>query len=94
MIPVGDPAISRSQRERTVVQYRRFGPTPHPRRVRLTQAQLEMGRTIRHQADYKTGVLSTTIPRGPRRPKFLECSESAQVLPIKMTCSDSYYPSA
>jgi hypothetical protein len=29
--PAGDPAISRSQHERTVVQYRRFGPTLHPR---------------------------------------------------------------
>jgi hypothetical protein len=66
-----------------VIQYRQFGPTPHPRRVRLTQAQLEVGRTVCHQADYKTGVVSTTIPRGPRCLKFLERSEPAQVLHMR-----------
>jgi hypothetical protein len=52
-------------------------------RVRLTQAQLEMGRTVCRQADYKIRVLSATIPRGPRHPKFLERSEPVQVLPIR-----------
>jgi hypothetical protein len=83
VIPTGDPTISRPQCQRTVVQYRRFGPTPHPRGVRVTQAQFEVGRTVRRQADYKPGVLSTTIPRGPRRPKFLERTEPSQVLPIR-----------
>jgi hypothetical protein len=76
------------------VQYRQFGPTPHPRRIQLAQAQLEMGRTVRCQADFKIGILSTTIPRGPRRPKFFECSEPAQVLPMKMMSRDSCSPSA
>jgi hypothetical protein len=31
----------------------------------------------------RPGVISTTIPRGPRRPKFLERSEPAQVLPVR-----------
>jgi hypothetical protein len=83
MIPAEDLTISRSQCEGTVVQYRRFGPTPHPRRVRLTQSQLEVGRTVRRQAGYKTEIVSTTIPRGPRCPKFLERSEPAQVLPMR-----------
>jgi hypothetical protein len=82
-IPTGDPTISQTQRQRTVVQYRRFGPTPHPRRVRITQAQFEMGRTVHHQADYKTGVLSTIILRGPRRPKFLERTKPVKALPIR-----------
>jgi hypothetical protein len=42
-----------------------------------------MGGTVRRQADYKTGVLSTSITRGPRRPKFLERSEPTQVLLIR-----------
>jgi hypothetical protein len=83
MILAGDPAISRLQHERTIIQYRQFGPTLRPRRVRLTQAQLEVGRIVRRQTGYKTGVVSTTIPRGPRRPKFLEHSEPAQVLPMR-----------
>jgi hypothetical protein len=83
MIPAGDPVISRSQHEGTVVQYMRSGSTPHPRRVRLTQDQLKVGRSIRHQAGYKTEVVSTTIPRGPRCPKFLEHSEPVQDLPMR-----------
>jgi hypothetical protein len=79
-ILVGDSAISRLQREGTVVQYSRSGPTPHPKRVRLTQAQFKVGRSVRCQAGYKTGVVSTTIPRGPRCPEFLEHSEPVQVL--------------
>jgi hypothetical protein len=66
-----------------VVQYRPFGPMPHPRWVRITQAQFEMGRTVHRQVYYKTGVLSTTIPRGPRCPKFLEHTEPTKVLPIR-----------
>jgi hypothetical protein len=54
-----------------------------PRTAIKSPAQFEMGRTIHRQADYKTGVLSTTIPRGPRRPKFLECTEPTKVLPIR-----------
>jgi hypothetical protein len=60
----------------------------------LHKLKLEMGRTVHHQADYKTGVLSTTIPRGSRHSKFLERSEPTQVLPIKTTCRDSYSLSA
>jgi hypothetical protein len=64
----------------------------HLRRVRITQAQFKMGTTIHHQADYKTVVLSTTIPRRPRRPKFLERIEPTKVLPIRRhsdSCSSS-----
>jgi hypothetical protein len=82
-IPTGDPTISRTQHQRTVVQYMRFGPTLHRRRVRITQAQFEMGMTIHRQADYKTGVLSTSILRGPRRSKFLERTEPMKVLCIR-----------
>jgi hypothetical protein len=83
MILAGDSAISRSEHEGTIVQYKRSGPTPHPRRVRLTQAKFKVGRSVHHRAGYKTGVVSTTIPRGPRCPEFLEHSESAQVLPMR-----------
>jgi hypothetical protein len=83
MIPAGDPAISRSQREGMVVPYRRFGPMLHPRRVRITQAQLKVGRSVRRQAGYKTGVVSTIIPRGSRCPELLEHLEPVQVLPMR-----------
>jgi hypothetical protein len=74
---------SRSERDGTVVQYRRSGPTQHPRRVRLAQAQFMVGRSVRPQAGYMTRVVSTTIPRGLRCPEFLEHSEPAQVLPMR-----------
>jgi hypothetical protein len=74
-----------------VIQYRQFGPTPHPRRDRPTQAQLEVGRAVHRQAGYKTGVISTTIPRGPRCPKFLENSEPAQVLPMRICAEILFY---
>jgi hypothetical protein len=86
-IPAGDSVISRSQREGTVIQHRRLGPTSHPRRVRSTQAQLKVGRSVHHQAGYKTRVLSTTISQGPRCSELLEHSEPMQVLPIRK-CSE------
>jgi hypothetical protein len=53
------------------------------RRIQDESGLHKLGGPIRRQAGYKTGIISTTISRGPRCSELLEYLKPAQVLPMR-----------
>ena len=74
--------LSRSKHPRKIFQSWRHGPSPNTRRDWITQAQFAVGRLLRRFQSYRTRVLSASLSRWSRSPKFLEYRAPTTILPL------------